>query len=107
MTRPTTFPSKVSSASYSRKLVALDLHHAKRAIHPTSVVLPRNRLLARIAAFLEIDRSLIQPGLRRKDPVVDLTRPARRTGFDPEELELVVTDGGLVIAVEHFTAATP
>ena len=58
VTRPTTLPSYVSSASYVGQLVALDLEHAQRAVDAPAVVLPRDRLLARVAALLEVDRAL-------------------------------------------------
>ena len=55
-------------------------------------MLARDRLLARVAALLEVDRPRVEPGLGRKDAIVDLAAEARRPCADPEELELVVVD---------------
>ena len=47
VTRPTTLPSNVSSASYAGQLGPVDLEHAQRPVHASAVVLPGDRLLTR------------------------------------------------------------
>ena len=98
MTRPTTFPSIRQLGVVLGQLRALDLEHAQRAVHASAVVLARDRLLARIAPLLEVDRTRVEAGLGRKDAIVDLAAEARRPGADAQELELVVVDRRLECA---------
>ena len=60
-----------------RNLGAVDLEHAQRAIHPAAVVLARDRLLAGVAALLEVDRRPVEARLRRQDTIVELVAEAR------------------------------
>src|SRR5262245_62577692 len=55
-------------------------------------MLPRNRLLTRIAPLLEVDRPSIQPGLGGEHAIVDLATEARRPGADAQKIELVLAD---------------
>src|SRR5262245_26029283 len=75
-----------------RNVVAFELEDAQRPVHAAAVVLARDRLLARVAALLEVDRPRLEAGLCGKDAVVDLASEARRTRTDPQHLELVVLD---------------
>ena len=108
MTRPTILPSCVELGVVLGQLVAVDLEHAQRPVHATAVVLARDRLLARVAPLLEVDRALVEPGLGGKHAVVDLPAEARRPGADAQELELVVVDRRLELASSSTsTAGTP
>src|SRR5262249_25970288 len=51
-------------------------------------MLARDRLLARIAALGEADVRLVEPGLRRKDRVVELVAPARDARLDAPALDV-------------------
>ena len=86
------------------KLVALELEHAERSVHAAAVVLARDRLLARVAPLLEVDRSRVEPGFGGKDAIVELAPVTRCGRPDPEELELVLVDlaPGRKLLVDHL-----
>ena len=73
-----------------RNLGAVDLEHAQRAIHAAAVVLARDRLLAGVAALLEVDRRPVEARLRRQDAIVELATEARSPGSYAKALELLV-----------------
>ena len=70
-------------------------------------MLARDRLLARVAAFPEVDRTGVEPGFGRENTVVDLAAEPRRPGLDPQELELVLPHGRLELGVEHLDRRHP
>src|SRR5262249_46858007 len=57
------------------------------AVDLSTVVLARDRLLARIATLGEADVRLLEPGLRGKDRFVEFVSPARNAGLDAPALE--------------------
>src|SRR5581483_8574043 len=85
-----------------RARLAVELEHAERPVHVAPVAQPCERLLARIAALREGDGALVEPGLRRQDPAVELAPPARRPRQDAQALELLVRRAGVDAGVEHL-----
>src|SRR6266542_4084378 len=67
-----------------------------------AVAQARDRLLARVAALVERDRALVEPGLGGQHAVVDLVPPPRRTSLDPLALELLVVHRRLHVRVEDL-----
>ena len=67
-------------------------------------MLAGDRLLARVAPLLEVDRSRVEPGFGGKDAIVELASVTRCGRPDPEELELVFVDlaPGRKLLVDHF-----
>src|SRR5512132_2369718 len=90
----------------ARFRAAVDLEHAQPAVDLAAVVLPRDRLLPRIAAFAEADVRVLEPGFGRKDRLVELASPARDTRLDAPALDLLL---GRILAgrplVEDLVAA--
>src|SRR5579859_3687396 len=67
----------------------------------------RDRLLARIAALREGDVAVVEPRLRRKNPVVELAPPARYGALDPAQLELVLPQRRVEAGIERLPCSRP
>src|SRR5919198_3853421 len=78
-----------------RQLVAgfrrtVDVENTQAAVDLAAVVLPRDRLLPRIAALREADVRLFEPRLCRQDRVVELATPARHSRLDAPALDVLL-----------------
>src|SRR5262249_23002883 len=63
-------------------LDGVDLQQSQLAVDLSTVVLARDRLLARIATLGEADVRLLEAGLLGKDQFVEFLPPARNAGLD-------------------------
>ena len=105
VTRPTARPSKVTSSAW--RSTASGASPSSSSTRSVRFTWPRLRRRASgswpgIAALRERDRPLVEAGLGREDPVVDLAAPARRAREDPQPLEVLVGRGRLEPRVEHL-----
>src|SRR6266511_1749588 len=74
-----------------RNCVGFEIKYAQAAVYFASVVLTRDRFLARIAALREADVGLVEPGLRGQ--------PQRIAGFPWAERLDVVRDNALQVVL--------
>src|SRR5262249_36207016 len=75
------------------RLGLFDLETPQSPVRVPAEVETRDRLLARVAALGEGDVRRVEPGLGRKDGLVELLAPHRGAGLDPERLELLRVRG--------------
>src|SRR5919197_4934898 len=89
----------------ARLRAAVELEDAQATVDLPAVVLPRDRLLARIATLREADVRLVEPRLRGQDRVVELMAPAWDAGLDPPAFDVFFARlVALRSRVEHLVA---